>query len=107
MSESMTNITPSQGLNNIEYQIDYWNSTKLWEQMTEDHFWTAVYIKGMNPDSTLRTDVINKVNEFINKRQRDREEAIADNDEHKLVKMNMEKCLYSSICQSAYRKRVT
>jgi hypothetical protein len=59
--------------------------------MTEDHFWTTVYIKGMNPNSTLRTDVINKVTEFLNKRLRDREEAVAENDEDKLVKMNMEK----------------
>jgi hypothetical protein len=95
MSEIMTNSTPTQGLNSIEYQIDCWNSTKLWEQMTEDHFWTAVYIKGMNSNSTLRTEVINKVTEFINKRQRGREEAVAGNDADKLVKMNMKKCLYS------------
>jgi hypothetical protein len=50
-SESMTNSTPTEGVNSIEYQIDCWNSTKLWEQMTEDHFWTAA----------PRTDVINKV----------------------------------------------
>lgn len=74
MSWSMSSVetinNPRKGINEVEKMYAIWSQQGYWDQMTQDMFWTAVLVKGMDMGA-FRTKVLTKLRDVISDHERD------------------------------------
>jgi len=58
LSEDDTIQNPVRGVNEVESLVHNWKSRDLWQQMTEDMFFTAILLNGLHPNVPFRREVI-------------------------------------------------
>ena len=70
ISAEDTKTNPMKAVSGVQDLISTWDTHNLWEQMSPDHFWSAVLLRSLNSHALFR-DVLQKTQEFIRTHEHD------------------------------------